>query len=305
MSTHLAVQSEQEKHDKEENRPKGGERHHRHGFGVGDEGQAGTYEGERTGGAEGRGRVSDRPLGPRASPPRLPDLRLASRTQSRGEPGLHCHGGGQGCRAGGGTPGLRRGRRSLGVLHGDRGLQLRTRVIWSGVEDRGPRVQDRGDPPVPSLLRSARAGGKRGGQGAWRPLPRPSWCTQKRFYSEPVAGTSGRVTSTPSSATAGGLSVTRSGPSARTQGTGTGPQARGTDGLVQAPPHTSCRGPQDSEASISPHLKVTGQVTPGASVEMLRGGDHVPEGSGFQGSGLGQNLPAESGRRGSGRLRGG
>lgn len=40
--TYLAIQSKQEKHNKKENGPKGGQRHHGHGFWVGDEGQART-----------------------------------------------------------------------------------------------------------------------------------------------------------------------------------------------------------------------------------------------------------------------
>lgn len=40
--TYLAIQSKQEKHNKKENGPKSGQRHHSHSFRVGNEGQAGT-----------------------------------------------------------------------------------------------------------------------------------------------------------------------------------------------------------------------------------------------------------------------
>lgn len=40
--THLAIQSKQEKHNKKENGPKRGQRHHGHSFGVCNEGQART-----------------------------------------------------------------------------------------------------------------------------------------------------------------------------------------------------------------------------------------------------------------------
>ena len=40
--TYLAIQSKQEKHNEKKDGPKCGQRHHRHGFRVGDEGQAGA-----------------------------------------------------------------------------------------------------------------------------------------------------------------------------------------------------------------------------------------------------------------------
>lgn len=42
LCTYLAIQSKQEKHNEKKDGPKRGQRHHRHGFRVGDEGQART-----------------------------------------------------------------------------------------------------------------------------------------------------------------------------------------------------------------------------------------------------------------------
>lgn len=42
--THLAVEPQEHNHDEEECGPQSGERHHAHGSGVGDEGQARTCE---------------------------------------------------------------------------------------------------------------------------------------------------------------------------------------------------------------------------------------------------------------------
>lgn len=46
----LTVETQKQKHYEEEDSPEGGQGHHGHGFGVGDEGQSGTWWGERVGG---------------------------------------------------------------------------------------------------------------------------------------------------------------------------------------------------------------------------------------------------------------
>lgn len=55
-NTNLAVKAQKQKHDEEKDGPEGWQRHHGHSFGVGNEGQARTWRGnkERMGG-EGAG----------------------------------------------------------------------------------------------------------------------------------------------------------------------------------------------------------------------------------------------------------
>lgn len=54
-STDLAVESQQQQHDKEQDGPECWQRHHGHGFGVGNEGQARTWWEREGGGVGGKG----------------------------------------------------------------------------------------------------------------------------------------------------------------------------------------------------------------------------------------------------------